>query len=60
VETEITGDVLKAMGLKPGPLFGRLLRALRDARLDGRVSTQVEEAALLEKLLTAEDDKETR
>jgi tRNA nucleotidyltransferase (CCA-adding enzyme) len=60
VETEITGDVLKAMGLRPGPLFGQLLGALRDARLDGRVSTWEEEAALLEKLLEEEGDKETR
>ena len=51
VETEITGDVLKAMGLKPSPLFGRLLGTLRDARLDGRVSTQEEEVRLLERLL---------
>ena len=56
VETEITGDVLKAMGLKPSPLFGRLLGALRDARLDGRVSTQEEEAALLEELLAREGE----
>jgi tRNA nucleotidyltransferase (CCA-adding enzyme) len=49
VETEITGDDLKAMELKPGPLFGRLLRALHDARLDGKVSTREEEEMLLEK-----------
>ena len=60
VETEITGAVLKAMGLRPGPLFGRLLGTLRDARLDGRVSTREEEEALLEKLLEEEGDKETR
>jgi len=52
VETHITGDDLKAMGLRPGPLFGQLLGALRDARLDGRVSTQEEEEALLQRLLT--------
>jgi tRNA nucleotidyltransferase (CCA-adding enzyme) len=60
VETEITGAVLKAMGLRPGPLFGRLLRTLRNARLDGRVRTREEEVALLEKLLEEEGDKETR
>jgi tRNA nucleotidyltransferase (CCA-adding enzyme) len=60
VETEITGAVLKSMGLRPGPLFGRLLSALRDARLDGRVSTQEEEEALLEKLLEEESDRVTR
>jgi hypothetical protein len=60
VETEITGNVLKALGLRPGPLFGRLLGALRDARLDGQVSTREEEAALLEKLLEEEGDRGTR
>ena len=59
VEAELTGDDLKAMGLKPGPLFGQLLCALRDARLDSKVSTREEEVILLEKLLEAEDKKET-
>ena len=51
VRTTLTGDDLKAMGLKPGPAFGRLLGALRDARLDGQVSTREEEEALLQRLL---------
>jgi tRNA nucleotidyltransferase/poly(A) polymerase/predicted transcriptional regulator len=55
VRTELTGQDLKAMGLKPGPLFGRLLGALHDARLDGRVNTREGEMAILEKLLAAED-----
>ncbi len=59
VETEFTGGDLKEMGLKPGPLFGRLLSSLRDARLDGKVSTREEEETLLEKLLAAERGKET-
>ena len=41
------GNDLKEMGLKPGPLFGRLLRELRDARLDGLVSTREDEEALV-------------
>jgi tRNA nucleotidyltransferase (CCA-adding enzyme) len=56
VETELTGDDLKAMGLKPGPIFGQLLEALRDARLDGQVRTREEEEAMLEKLLAAETE----
>jgi tRNA nucleotidyltransferase (CCA-adding enzyme) len=52
MEPEITGDDLKAAGLKPGPLFGHLLSALRDARLDGQVSTRREEMALMETMLT--------
>jgi len=54
VETELTGGDLKEMGLKPSPLFSRLLGALRDARLNGKVSTREDEKALLEKLLAAE------
>jgi len=53
VETELTGDDLKEMGLRPSPLFGQLLGALRDARLNGKVGTREEEKALLEKLLAA-------
>lgn len=58
VEPEITGDDLKAMGLEPGPLFGELLSALRDARLDGEVSTREEEEALVNRLVTREQDDE--
>jgi len=51
VEPEIDGEHLKALGLKPSPLFGRILSALRDARLDGEVSSLEEEEALVEELL---------
>ncbi|MFQ5813159.1 MAG: CBS domain-containing protein, partial [Anaerolineae bacterium] len=51
VEPEIDGEYLKALGLKPSPLFGRILSALRDARLDGKVSNLEEEEAFVEKLL---------
>jgi tRNA nucleotidyltransferase (CCA-adding enzyme) len=51
VEAEMTGDDLKALGLKPGPLFRQLLGALRDARLDGKVSTREEEMVLVGKLV---------
>lgn len=51
VEAELTGDDLIALGLRPGPLFGRLLGALRDARLDGLVSTREQEEALLRRML---------
>ena len=54
VEPETTGDDLKAMGLRPSPLFGQLLGVLREARLDGKVSTREEEEAMLQKLLADE------
>ena len=56
VEPEIDGDYLKAMGLRPSPLFGHILSALRDARLDGEVSSLEEERVLVEKLLDKCDD----
>jgi tRNA nucleotidyltransferase (CCA-adding enzyme) len=51
VEPEIDGEYLKAMGLEPSPLFGRILSALRDACLDREVSNLEEEEAFVEKLL---------
>jgi len=52
VETALTGDDLKVLGLQPGPLFGHLLGALRGARLDGQVKTREDEEALLQQLLS--------
>src|SRR5438045_1188365 len=46
-----TGEDLKAMGLKPGPDFRRILWELRRALLDGEISTPAEERAYLERLL---------
>jgi tRNA nucleotidyltransferase (CCA-adding enzyme) len=54
VETALSGDDLKVLGLSPGPLFGRLLSKLRDARLDGEVTTREEEEVLLRRLLERE------
>jgi tRNA nucleotidyltransferase (CCA-adding enzyme) len=54
VEPALTGDDLKAMGLRPGPLFGQLLRRLRAARLDGRIATRQEEEALVRRWLKEE------
>ncbi|MCA9228005.1 MAG: CCA tRNA nucleotidyltransferase [Planctomycetales bacterium] len=39
----VTGNELKAAGLKPGPRFRELLEAIRDAQLEGRLTT-VEQA----------------
>ena len=51
VEPEIDGEYLKALGLQPSPLFGHILSALRDACLDGEVSSLEEEEAFVEELL---------
>jgi poly(A) polymerase len=38
----ITGDDLIAEGLKPGPMFGKVLREIEDAQLEGRIATREE------------------
>jgi tRNA nucleotidyltransferase (CCA-adding enzyme) len=54
VQPVVNGAYLKGLGLKPSPLFSRLLHAVRDARLDGEIHTEEEEKALIARLL--EDD----
>ncbi len=43
----LDGNFLRALGLKPGPLFGKLLTQLREALLNGEVVTPDDEAAWL-------------
>jgi poly(A) polymerase len=47
----ITGDDLRALGLTPGPLYKRLLDAVREAQLEGTVRTKEEALALVQRLL---------
>ncbi|MCB2214152.1 CBS domain-containing protein [bacterium] len=51
VSPETNGDDLRALGLKPSPAYGEILTVLRDAWLDGEISSAAEERALLEKLV---------
>jgi tRNA nucleotidyltransferase (CCA-adding enzyme) len=51
VRPVVDGAYLKSLGLKPSPLFSRLLNAVRDARLDGEIQTVEEEKALIADLL---------
>ena len=39
----LTGDDLRRLGVAPSPRLGEMLRGLRDARLDGEVSTREDE-----------------
>lgn len=46
----VTGDDLVRRGFKPGPNFKQLLDQIRDAQLDGRISTPDEAWALIQQL----------
>ncbi len=45
VKPHLTGDDLRQMGLKPGPVFREILQGLRLSRLDGSIDTRDEEIA---------------
>lgn len=46
------GDALLALGLQPGPGFGRVKERLLQARLDGEVESREDELVLVRSLLT--------
>ena len=48
----VMGRHLVDLGMKPGPEFGRLLKAAYEAQLDGRFSTAEEGVALICNLLS--------
>jgi poly(A) polymerase len=50
----ITGDDLKRRELQPGPLFKRLLDAVREAQLDGTIHTREQALDLVDRLLAEE------
>jgi tRNA nucleotidyltransferase (CCA-adding enzyme) len=52
-----TGEDLKALGLPPGPRYGRLLGRLRRAYLDGEIDSPEAERALLARLLEGQLDR---
>jgi tRNA nucleotidyltransferase (CCA-adding enzyme) len=55
VQPVVDGAYLKSLGLKPSPLFSKLLNAARNARLDGLIHTEEEEKVLIARLLEAEE-----
>jgi len=48
----LTGDDLKALGLPPGPLFKRVLDAVRERQLDGGLATRQSALAFVQTFLT--------
>ena len=56
VVTALNGNELLALGVPAGPMVGRILRELREARLDNRVSIE-EERRLVRKILNKEEGR---
>ena len=53
-EPLITGDDLKELGLKPGPIFRRILEGVYDAQLEDEVKDRPAAMALAAKLIADE------
>ena len=51
IRPALSGDDLQAMGISPGRKLGQVLRALLDAKLDGKVQTREQEEDLVRELL---------
>ena len=56
IQPTVDGEYLKSLGLKPSRLFSKLLYAVRDAKLDGEIYTEVEEKALIVQLLEEREE----
>ncbi len=54
VEPKTNGEILRSMGLPPGPSYRRILWELRAAWINGEVQSKAEEEALLQQLIEAE------
>jgi len=60
VKPALTGDDLKAIGLPPGRIYSRILEALRDARLDGRISSEEEERTIVDEWVAGQVQERAR
>lgn len=56
IDTSITGDDLKSLGLTPSPAYRYILKSLRASWLDGEISTTEQEARLLDQLIESLDN----
>jgi len=54
VSTVIDGNDLKRLGLKPGPLYKKIIAAILAARLDGRVESRDDELIMAQGLILSE------
>jgi tRNA nucleotidyltransferase (CCA-adding enzyme) len=54
VQPSITGADLRSLGLKPSPLYGKILRRLRAALLDGEITPGEAERQMVAEIIEAE------
>jgi tRNA nucleotidyltransferase (CCA-adding enzyme) len=59
VKTAVTGDDLREMGIKPGPVYGRILDQLLAARLDGEISSEAQEQTFLKQILAGSTETDS-
>ena len=52
VRTALDGDALQKLGIPSGPRLGEMLKALQDAKLDGKISSQEDETELVQRWLS--------
>ena len=57
VTVALRGEDLKNMGLKPGPIFRDILRAVLNAKLNGRLITKKDEIQFVRGYLRTGDRK---
>jgi tRNA nucleotidyltransferase (CCA-adding enzyme) len=54
INPRITGNELRERGLPPGPIYKRILGAIRDAWLDGKIENNDQEKIYLDELIRNE------
>jgi tRNA nucleotidyltransferase (CCA-adding enzyme) len=60
IHPKTNGEALKALGLPPGPRYQQILWSLRAAWLDGDVTSEAQEAELLDSLVNSESARKCR
>lgn len=54
IQPAVTGKDLHQLGVRPGPIYKEILKALRDAKVNGQLKSREDETAFVRKRLMAE------
>jgi tRNA nucleotidyltransferase (CCA-adding enzyme) len=57
ISPTISGHDLRNQGIPPGPVYRNILEALREAWLDGDITTVEQESKMLEQLISGSHEK---